>query len=81
MNFSEKLLISIRFSLVKQLVKHFYQSSNNRWVDTSEPHLINELRYQPQGECLTLSEQRSLIKTLAYQFRLGRPLQEFSQDL
>ena len=50
------------------------------WVDTSGPHLI-KLRCQPQGKCLTFSEQRSLIKTAAYQFRLVEASREFSHKL
>ena len=52
-----------------------------RRVNTSGPHLINELHNLPQGKFLTISEQRSLIKTADYQFRLVETWQEFSHKL
>ena len=71
-NFKNALLY--KFKLVARV-------NNIRPVNTSGPHVINESRYQPQEKCLKLSEHMSLIKTSAYQFRMGEALQEFSHKL
>ena len=52
-----------------------------RRVNTSGPHLINELRYLPQEKCLSLSEHISIIKTAAYQFKVIKKSSEFSHKL
>ena len=77
----ELLEISPRRSFLHLIWQSSYRHIFHRRVDTSGPHLINELRYLPHGKCLTLSEQRSLIKTAAYQFRLVETSQEFSHKL
>ena len=40
----------------------FSTTTENR-LESSGPHLINDVRYLPQEKCLSLSEQTSLIKT------------------
>ena len=55
-------------------------NDTNSWC-RYERATCNELCYQPQEKCFTLSEQRSPIKTSSCQFRLGEASQEFSHKL